>query len=99
MPYFENYGSDFDFFYGNTSVSGNLPGMHIHPHYEVMIVINHVKQTSYVNGMAMPMTQRATLTIFAPFTMHRTAFAREERSERYVFYFGNTMMSEYSTIF
>ena len=99
MPYFENYGSDFDFFYGNTTVSGNLPGMHIHPHYEALIVINDVMQTSHVNGMKMPTTYSATLTVFAPFTMHRTEFSRDEKSERYVFYFGNTMMNEYSTFF
>lgn len=99
MSYFEDFGSDFHFFYGSNVFSGNLPGMHIHPHYEIMIVINEVEQTPYMNGIVCPPTTQPSVTIVAPFTMHKTNFMRNVKNERYVFYFGNSMMSEFSSFF
>lgn len=99
MTYFEDFGPDFGFFYGSTVHSGNLPGMHVHPQYEVLIVTRGVAQTTYTNGIECPTTTDPSLTIFAPFTMHKTNFDRENRTKRFVFYFGNDMIREFSSFF
>ena len=99
MAYFEDYGSDFHFFYGSTSNSGNLPGMHIHPQYEIMIVINEVEHSPFINGIDYSSTRSPSATIVSPFTMHKTIFDRQVKNERYVFYFGSSMIEEFSSFF
>ena len=99
MAYFEDYGSDFHFYYGSTNNSGNLPGMHIHPQYEVMIVINEIEHSPYINGIDYPTTYLPSATIVSPFTMHKTKFDRQVKNERYVFYFGSTLIDEFPSFF
>ncbi|MBQ8849060.1 MAG: helix-turn-helix transcriptional regulator [Clostridia bacterium] len=99
MPYYEDFGADFHFFYGSTAFSGNIPGMHIHPHYEIMIVVNEVGQTPYINGVECPSTALPSVTVVSPFTMHKTTFCRDRKNERFVFYFGNDMIAEFPSFF
>ncbi len=99
MPYFEDFGSHFHFDYLCAKHSGNLAGMHIHPHYEVLIMVHEVEQTPQINGIICPQITKPSLSIFPPFSMHRVQFPHESRNERFCFYFGKPFIEEFSTFF
>lgn len=91
MAFWEDYGNDFGFLYGPVTNCGNIAGMHIHPHYEVLIVTTVGKQTACINGTALPEITQPSLNVFAPFSMHQINFDVEQKMERFVFYFGGEM--------
>ncbi len=99
MPYFEDFGSNFHFAYLDAHHSGNLVGMHIHPHYEVLIVVHEVEQTPQINGIICPTTTSPSLSIFPPFSMHRVQFPHDTRNERFCFYFGKVFIEEFASFF
>ncbi len=92
--FFENYGNDFYLHYGNMRPGFSIPAMHIHPSYEVMIVPKRLTQKSVVNGLAVPPITEPSLTIFSPYTMHQTLFDTTEKTERFVFYFGEDFIAQ-----
>ena len=98
MPFYEDYGSDFDFQFSpqHKGKHGNLAGMHIHPHYEILIVANETQQKATINGNELPLIHRPSLTVFSPYSMHQVNFIEDSQAERFIFYFGNTMTEEFN---
>lgn len=94
MPFFEDTGNDFDFFYGDRKSSGNMAGMHIHPYYEAILIPNEVEQTAKINGHTAAPIYKPSLTVFSPFSMHQINFRSDEKYERLVWYFGDSMIKE-----
>ncbi len=99
MPYFEDYGSDFHFDYWSNALSVNLPGMHIHPQYEILVTTLPTEQIPQINGVFYPSVSQPALTVFAPFSMHLIWFPEGQRSDRYVYYIGNQTLDEFSSFF
>lgn len=87
MPFWEDFGTDLSFEYGHPDYSGNLVGMHLHPHFELLLVANEGKQQLIVNGHTFPDRREPALYLFAPYSMHRVQFAWGEKVERFIYYF------------
>lgn len=99
MPFWEDFGTALRFFYGPPEHPGNLAGMHLHPHYEVLFVATPGKQTAQVNGQFLPQITHPSIYVFAPFSMHRVQFDPQEKVERFIFYFSEQNMKEFPDAF
>ena len=99
MPFYEDHGTDFELDYKILETYTGLPAMQVHPSYEALLVISPSKQTSIVNGYELPTVTQPSLTVFAPFGMHRTHFEYDTHVERVVFHFGERMMQQYAPMF
>lgn len=101
MPFYEDFGSDFDFQFSVHSQKKhvNLAGMHIHPHYEIFITTNKIPQKAIINGNELPEVCKPSLNIFAPYSMHYIDFMEDIKVDRYIFYLGDTMMKEFHNAF
>lgn len=99
MSFFENYGNDFKLHYRNYTYSlKNKNILHIHPHYEMIIVPSHHSHEHMINGHSFA-TDEPSVAICAPFSMHHANFNQGDHVERIVFYFGDTMMTEHPSEF
>ncbi|MBE6546246.1 MAG: helix-turn-helix domain-containing protein [Ruminococcaceae bacterium] len=99
MAFFEDYGSDFLLDYQLSKSDGWCAPMHLHPHYEALLVTTETEQATTINGQPLPVISAPSLTIFAPFAMHRTEYRHNSPSERFVFYFGADLLKSYADAF
>ena len=101
MPFYEDFGSDFEFQFSVNQKGrhGNIAGMHIHPHYEFLLVANKIPQKALINGNELPEICQPSLTVFSPYSMHQIHFVEDTQAERFIFYFGNNMMEEFAQAF
>ena len=97
--FYEDFGSDFCMDLRSIPGFTNMPNLHIHPHYEIMLVPKPVKQQTIINGLALPLIEEPSLTIHTPFSMHNSNFNQQALTERFVFYFGDTMIAHMSDAF
>lgn len=97
MSFFENHGPDFTLFHRISA--GNAGIMHIHPHWEMMLIASHEKARITVNGNSCEV-DCPFLVFFAPFCLHKTDFHDIHKLiERFVCYFGDNVTSEYAQVF
>lgn len=99
MAFFENYGDDFMLYYRNhafPSTGKNI--LHIHPHYEMLIIPTHNTYQHMINGEYINVNQPSVI-VFSPFSMHHTNIAAGDHIERILFYFGNTMIDDHPAEF
>ena len=47
MPFYEDICSDFDFQHSLLGRHGNIAGMHLHPHFEAILVANKTEQKNH----------------------------------------------------
>ena len=96
MAFFEDYGSNLKLEHQRSKGVNYAAAMHLHPHYEALLVLSDIEQSTTINGQLLPTISEASLTIFAPFVMHRTSYQQDIPSERLVFYFGSDFLSEFA---
>lgn len=94
MAFFEDYGSDFDLYY-RSAFPGNMPALHLHPHYEALLILDPIPTEIFVNQSRYSATP-PFFVLAAPYNLHRTYFPQKEIFERFVFYFGKDMLREFA---
>ena len=92
MAFFEDYGTSLTIDYQRSKGPSWRTPMHLHPHYEALLVMNDIEQVTTINGQLLPTISSPSLTIFAPFALHKTEYPQDRPSERFVFYFGSDLM-------
>lgn len=99
MPFFENYGNNFTFYYKHYPYPTNQKNIiHMHPHYELAIFNTYKSYTMQINGDTYEIS-RPSVAIFSPYSMHQTNFTQGDRIERMIFYFGDTFINEHPAEF
>lgn len=74
------------------------PGLHIHPHCEMMIVLNNSNTKCSINGKIYYI-DRPFIAFFAPFCLHQVNFLGKKDEGRFVYYFYNSFTESYSEVF
>ena len=99
MAFFEDYGNDFKLHYRNHAFSAKQKAiLHIHPHYEMIVIPSQQKHEHVVAGKSFFRNQ-PSVAIYAPFAMHHMNSDYGVHLERIVFYFGSKMMAEHPAEF
>ena len=99
MAFFENYGDDFMLYYRNHAFpSSGKNILHIHPHYEMLLIPTHNTYQHMINGKYINVNQ-PSVAIFSPFSMHHSNITPGDHIERILFYFGNTMINDHPAEF
>ncbi|MBQ8817127.1 MAG: helix-turn-helix transcriptional regulator [Clostridia bacterium] len=97
MSFLEDYGTDFALLHRLSS--GNTGIMHIHPHWEMLLIATPEKARITVNGHFCDVDS-PFLALFSPFCLHKTDFIDiDKQIERFVCYFGEEMTSKYEQVF
>jgi AraC-like DNA-binding protein len=98
MAFFEDYGSDFEFFYRSELLPGNMPIKHLHPHYEALLILDPIPCEIFVNQTSIAV-KPPFFALFTPHNLHKSFFTKKTEFERFVFYFGNKMIKDYADCF
>ncbi|MBQ9112877.1 MAG: helix-turn-helix transcriptional regulator [Clostridia bacterium] len=97
MPFFDDRQTDFTVqSYNHTAWSP--PGMHIHPHHELMVVLDDSKSRISINGKVY-YTKQPFIAFFSPFSLHQISFLGMKGSQRFLYYFDDNFMSTYADVF
>lgn len=97
MAFYEDYGLDFYLYHITTR--GNSGIMHLHPHWEMLLVPTGEATKITVNGNTYT-TDQPTLALFAPFCLHKVDFLENRKPiERFVCYFGDHVFRDYASVF
>lgn len=94
MPFYEDYVSEFTMMYYK-DIPQNNAGMHVHPQYEMLVVLDHVNTKITINGKVY-CQNKPYIAIFAPFALHHVEFLDRVVTARYVYYFSDNMVQSYS---
>ena len=95
MPFYEDYGFDFAFAYFPAPYPGTMPAMHLHPHYEALLILDRVSASVCINTFPLELEQ-PFLQLCAPFCLHYANFPKGAPIDRTVFYFGEKMLTDYA---
>ena len=96
MSFFENYGQDFHLYH--LTAAGNSGVMHLHPHWEMLVIPTCEQNRFTVNGNVYE-CDRPFLALFSPFCLHKLEFLDVWKPiERFVCYFGEDMINTYPQI-
>ena len=98
MAFFEDYGSDFHFYYGSAPFPGNMPAMHLHPHYEALLILDQTPAELFVN-QSKHTVKPPFFILTAPYNLHKAYFPAKGMFERYIYYFGKDMVQDYAGAF
>ena len=93
MPFYEDYVADFTMSYYR-DIPQNNAGMHVHPQYEMLVVLDNVNTRITVNGKVY-CPVKPYIALFAPFSLHHTEFLDRVVTARYVYYFSENMVKSY----
>ena len=93
MPFYEDYGKEFTMDYYADIPYANA-GMHIHPQYEMLVVLDHTNYQITVNGKNYHL-DRPFVAFFAPFSLHHVDFFDKVTVDRYIYYFDDTMIDKH----
>ena len=97
MPFFEDYRKEFTMdYYGDVPVAN--AGMHIHPQYEMLVVLDHTNSQITVNGQTHYPNQ-PFIAFFAPFSLHHSDFFDKVNVDRYIYYFDDAMIDKHPVEF
>lgn len=97
MAFYEDYGSDFYLYH--LEAVGNAGIMHIHPHWEMLLVYTEEKMNISVNAQVHSLVGPA-LFLFSPFCLHKVDFLDSSKQiDRFVCYFGDDTINAYPNIF
>ena len=97
MPFYEDYG--FDFYLYHITAHGNSGIMHLHPHWEMLLVPTAEETKITINGNVYT-TNEPMLALFAPFCLHKVEFLEIKKPiERFVCYFGDNVFRDYFSVF
>lgn len=97
MPFYEDYGPDFHLY--NTTTHGNSGIMHLHPHWEMILIPTSEDTKHTINGNIYT-TNTPTLILFAPFCLHKIDFLEIKKPiQRFVCYFGEYVFRDYPRVF
>lgn len=97
MPFFEDYGKEFTMDYYGDIPCANA-GMHIHPQYEMLVVLDHTSSQITINGQTYHPNQ-PFIAFFAPFALHHADFFDKVKVARYIYYFDDAMIDKHSDEF
>lgn len=94
MPFYEDYINDFTMdFYKDRAAGGNA-GMHIHPQYELLVVLENTRSKTTINGQPYHLNQPFA-ALFAPFALHHTSFLDSVVVTRHIYYFDDSMIKNH----
>ena len=97
MPFFDDRVVDYTITpYNQTEWAP--PRLHIHPHCEMMIVLNNSKAKCSINGSVYHI-DRPFIAFFAPFCLHQVNFLGKKDEGRFVYYFYNRFTESYPEVF
>lgn len=97
MPFFDDRAVDYTMTpYNHTEWAP--PGLHIHPHCEMMIVLNNANAKCSINGNVYYI-KRPFIAFFAPFCLHQVDFRGKKDEGRFVYYFYNSFTDAYPEVF
>lgn len=97
MPFYEDYG--FDFYLYHLTTHGNSGIMHLHPHWEMLLIPTAEKTKFTVNGNTY-VTDGPSLTLYSPFCLHKVEFLEIKKPiERFVCYFGENVFRDHTGVF
>ncbi|MBQ8849475.1 MAG: helix-turn-helix transcriptional regulator [Clostridia bacterium] len=97
MPFYDDCQSDYVVgSYNHTEYAP--PGQHIHPHYEIMVILDSSKSRISVNGKRF-YTDRPYVAIFSPFCLHQLHYLGEKGTHRFLYYVDESFMEKYSEVF
>ncbi len=99
MAFYEDFGANLTIDHQRSKSGGWRNPMHLHPHYEALLVMNDIEQVTTINGQLLPTIASPSLTIFAPFALHKTEYPQSCPSERFVFYFGSDLLDKFPDAF
>ena len=85
MPFYDDRETDFAVqSYSNTAWAP--PGLHIHPHSEMMVVLDNSKARISINGK-LYYPEQPFIAFFSPFSLHQVSFLGVAGKERFLYYF------------
>ena len=97
MPFYDDRNSDYIVqSYNHTETSP--PGLHIHPHYEIMVILDDSKSRIHINGKPI-MTDRPYMAIFSPFCLHKLHYLGRKGTHRFLYYVDESFTERYSQVF
>ena len=97
MPFFDDRQTEFAMqSYNNTEWAP--PGLHIHPHNEMMVVLENTKTKISINGKV-DYVRQPFIAFFPPFCLHQVNFLGVRGTNRFLYYFEDKLMNSYSEVF
>ena len=97
MPYYEDFGRDFHYYYKTHKAKGMVQA-HLHPCYELGIYLHDSPNSAQIYGQELFLPAPVAM-LFAPFCLHKNSFEfRKENTEweRAIFYFGDEIIEKYA---
>ena len=88
MTFYEDYGDGFYYWYSSPRIPPPAAGMHIHPHFETLLILEPCDVRSIVNGNDISI-QTGFFAIYSPFCLHQVCYRKKKERARTVVYFGN----------
>ncbi len=96
MPFYEDFGSDFSYF--SEGYTANMHALHMHPHYEMLVILDPISVRTFTNSQQNEF-ERPFVSIYAPFCLHKVDFFVYKKIRRTAFYFGKQIFSDYPGAF
>lgn len=93
MPFYEDYVKDFTMDYYEGFPFPNA-GMHIHPQYELLVVLESSNAEVTINGQVYSINQPFA-ALCSPFSLHHMAFFEKSALNRYIYYFDDAMINNH----
>ena len=100
MPFYEDFGRDFHYYYKQRRVESPMPS-HLHPNCEMGIYLHDAPQKAMINGKEYSLPFPSAVLI-SPFSLHQNVFefgSAKEGWERGIFFFGEELLSSYAAAF
>ena len=97
MPFYDDRQTDY-FVQSYNHTEYAPPGLHIHPHYEIMAVLDGSKSRISINGRKI-FTDRPYVAFFSPFCLHQLHFLGSKGTNRFLYYVDDSLMERYSEVF
>lgn len=97
MPFYDDRQTDYLVqSYNHTEFAP--PGMHIHPHYEIMMILDDSKSRILINGSKV-YTERPYVAIFSPFCLHQLHYLGVKGKKRFLYYIDDSLLEKYPEVF
>lgn len=97
MPFYDDRQTDY-FVQSYNHTEYAPPGLHIHPHYEIMVILDESKSRISINGSKV-YTDRPYVAIFSPFCLHQLHYLGMKGKKRFLYYLDESFMEQYSEVF
>ena len=97
MPFYDDRQTDY-FVQSYNHTTHAPPGLHIHPHYEIMVILDDSKSRIHINGNVYH-TECPYVAIMSPFCLHRLHYLGYAGTKRFLYYIDESFMERYPDVF